>query len=399
MTDEEVLSRSTSGRCPIYTILVPLYREAAVVARLAASIAQLDYPQTKLDVMLLCEEDDEETIDGDPRDGPAAALQARRRAGRAAEDEAEGLQLRPASRPTGKYVVIFDAEDRPEPDQLKKVVLAFAQAPRSASSASSASSTTSTATQNLLTRWFTTEYSLLVRPAAARASTPRRADPARRHVEPLHHRARCVELGAWDPFNVTEDADLGIRLHKAGYKTAIVDSTTFEEANSDLYNWIRQRSRWVKGYIQTWLVHMRHPSRLLRQIGCAELVRRSSSSSAARSSLPAQPDLLGADDALAASRRRAHPAAVPELRLLRRRAFGLFIGNFVFMYLNVAGSMQRGYYDLVKYALLSPLYWALMSIGAWKGFLQLFYRPFYWEKTVHGLDVAHQARLRPRSLR
>jgi hypothetical protein len=72
-------------------------------------------------------------------------------------------------------------------------------------------------------------------------------------------------------------------------------------------------------------------------------------------------------------------------------AVGLFIGNFTFTYVNVAGSMRRGYYDLVKYALLSPLYWALMSIGAWKGFLQLFYRPFYWEKTVHGLDLAHEA--------
>src|SRR6185436_14208031 len=76
-----------------------------------------------------------------------------------------------------------------------------------------------------------------------------------------------VELGAWDPFNVAEDADLGIRLSKAGYKTAIIDSTTFEDANSDLENWIRQRSRWVKGYIQTWLVHMRHPLLLRRQIG------------------------------------------------------------------------------------------------------------------------------------
>ena len=71
-------------------------------------------------------------------------------------------------------------------------------------------------------------------------------------------------------------------------------------------------------------------------------------------------------------------------------AVGLYLGNFVFTYVNVAGALRRGYYDLVKYALLSPLYWALMSIGAWKGLIQLFYRPFYWEKTVHGLDVGHE---------
>ena len=68
-------------------------------------------------------------------------------------------------------------------------------------------------------------------------------------------------------------------------------------------------------------------------------------------------------------------------------AFGLYIGNFTFTYINVAGAMRRGYYDLVKYALLSPLYWALMSIGAYKGLWQLVYRPYYWEKTVHGLDL------------
>ena len=77
------------------------------------------------------------------------------------------------------------------------------------------------------------------------------------------------ELGAWDPFNVTEDADLGIRLHRRGYETAMIDSTTLEEANSELGNWIRQRSRWIKGYIQTWLVHMRHPSGCCARSGSA----------------------------------------------------------------------------------------------------------------------------------
>ena len=71
--------------------------------------------------------------------------------------------------------------------------------------------------------------------------------------------ASLIESGAWDPYDVTEDADLGIRLFKRGYRTRIVDSTTYEEANSQFGNWIRQRSRWLKGYMQTWLVHMRHP--------------------------------------------------------------------------------------------------------------------------------------------
>ena len=76
----------------------------------------------------------------------------------------------------------------------------------------------------------------------------------------------------WDPYNVTEDADLGLRLARHGFLTVVVNSTTFEEANSDLGNWIRQRSRWVKGYMQTWLVHMRDPWQLVVTPSCSENV-------------------------------------------------------------------------------------------------------------------------------
>ena len=197
-----------------------------------------------------------------------------------------------------------------------------------------------------------------------------------------------IELGAWDPFNVTEDADLGIRLHKSGYKTAIVDSTTYEEANSDLYNWIRQRSRWVKGYVQTWLVHMRHPVRLWRQVGWKSWWSFQFVVGGTFFGFLLNPFywLLTTVWLLTSAGviRQLFPGFV-----YYAAAVGLYFGNFVFTYVNVAGALRRRYYDLIKYALLSPLYWALMSIGAWKGFLQLFYRPFYWEKTVHGLDAGH----------
>ena len=166
----------------------------------------------------------------------------------------------------GDYIVIYDAEDRPDPDQLKKAVIAFQRVGTA--------------------RGLRAVQAQLLQPGPEHAHAlvldrvldalrpappgPRRPGGARsRWAAPrtTSSRTALIEIGGWDPFNVTEDADLGIRLHKAGYETAMLDSTTLEEANSELFNWIRQRSRWVKGYIQTYLVHMRHPLRLLRQIG------------------------------------------------------------------------------------------------------------------------------------
>ncbi|HSO01649.1 MAG TPA: glycosyltransferase, partial [Gaiellaceae bacterium] len=367
---------------PVYTILVPLYREANVVDRLIPAIARLDYPRSKLDVKLIVESDDAET------------REALRRANLPPHFK---LVVVPDSQPKtkpkacnygliqaeGRYVVIYDAEDRPEPDQLKKAVVTFSKAEERIVCIQCKLNYYNR-NQNILTRWFTTEYSSwfdLFMPGLDAADSPIPLGGTSNHLD----RQKLIELGAWDPFNVTEDADLGIRLHKAGYKTAIVDSTTFEEANSDLYNWIRQRSRWVKGYIQTWLVHMRHPVRLRRQIGWRSFVSFQFVVAGTFVGFLLNPFYWALTTLWLATHAGFIRALFPSF-VYYAAALGLFIGNFVFTYVNVAGSIRRGYYDLVKWALLSPLYWALMSIGAWKGFLQLFYRPFYWEKTVHGLD-------------
>ena len=171
-----------------------------------------------------------------------------------------GLQLA-----TGAFCVIFDAEDRPDPDQLKKAVIAFSQVANNVVCVQ-AKLNHFNQDQNMLTAWFANEYSMhfeLILPAMGAAESPIPLGGTSNHFIT----SKLRELGAWDPFNVTEDADLGIRLHREGYRTAMIDSTTLEEANSQVPNWIRQRSRWNKGYIQTWLVHMRHPFALLSQTG------------------------------------------------------------------------------------------------------------------------------------
>ncbi len=381
VTDEEVVALD-ERTLPVYTILVPLYREAGIVARLVRDLDALDYPRTRLEVLLLCEDDDAETIeaiddlalpphyrlvvvpDGQPKTKPKACNY--------------GLQLA-----TGTYCVIYDAEDRPDPDQLKKAVLAFAAAPDEVVCLQ-AKLNFYNQHQNLLTAWFSTEYSMqfeLVLPAMAAAAAPIPLGGTSNHFRTSALR----ELGAWDPFNVTEDADLGMRLHREGFRTGLLDSTTLEEANSQLGNWVRQRSRWSKGHYQTWLVHMRHPLRLLQQTGVRGFLSFNLTMGAAFVLL-LNPVFWALTTVFWLTEwsfiSEAYPGPVFYVAALM-----LFVGNFVFVYLNVAGSLQRGEFGLTRTALLSPIYWGLMSYAAWKGLLQLFTSPFYWEKTEHGLDV------------
>ena len=380
VTDEE-LAALDERHLPTYTILVPLYKEAAIVPRLVRDINALDYPRTRLDVQLLCEEDDEETVariremqlpphfrlvvvpDSQPKTKPKACNY--------------GLQLA-----TGTYCVIFDAEDRPDPDQLKKAVITFGRVGDEVVCVQ-AKLNHFNQDQNLLTAWFANEYSMhfeLILPAMGAAESPIPLGGTSNHFVT----SKLRELGAWDPFNVTEDADLGIRLHREGYRTAMIDSTTLEEANSQVPNWIRQRSRWNKGYIQTWLVHMRHPLRLLAATGVRGFLSFNLTMGTAFVLL-LNPIFWGLTTLYLLTRAGFIEQLFPGVIFYAASAL-LFVGNFVFVYLNVAGSLQRGEFGLTRTALLSPLYWGLMSWAAWKGFVQLFTDPFYWEKTTHGLD-------------
>ena len=380
VTEEEV-DALDNATLPMYTILVPLFREAAVVPALVKGVHSLDYPRHKLDVRLLCEEEDEETID----------------AIRALELPPHfHLVIVPPSLPqtkpkacnfgllqaTGEITVIYDAEDRAAPDQLKRAIAAFRKSPDSVACIQ-AKLNYFNSEQNLLTRWFTTEYSMwfdLMLPGLDKAKAPIPLGGTSNHFKT----AELLRLGAWDPYNVTEDADLGIRLHKAGLSTAVIDSTTFEEANSNLPNWIRQRSRWIKGYLQTYLVHMRNPFKLFKQMGWKGFISFQLVIGGTLTFLMnpifwflttlftlTQLDLI----------RQMFPGFIFYFAIAQ-----LVIGNFVFIYANIAGTIHRGYFRLVRHALFSPLYWGFMSIAAWKGFWQLITNPFYWEKTEHGLD-------------
>ena len=386
VTDEEVAALDERD-LPVYTVLVPLYKEAAILPRLIDGLAGLDYPATLLDVKVLAEADDEETIEAFHRLAPPPHIKL-----------VVVPDALPKTKPKacnygllharGQYVVIFDAEDKPEPDQLKKVVCAFNKAD-AAVTCVQCKLNYYNRRQNVLTRWFTTEYSMwfdVYMPGLDAAGSPIPLGGTSNHFQT----DVLISLGAWDPYNVAEDADLGIRLSKAGLRTAVVDSTTFEEANSDVHNWIRQRSRWVKGYMQTWLVHMRHPVQLWRQLGTRRFWSFQLTVGGTFLGFLLNPIYWLLSTVWIATEAGVIKSLFPSF-VYYAAASALILGNFVFAYVNVAGSMRRGYYDLVRYALFSPVYWALMSMGAWKGAIQLVTKPFYWEKTIHGLDdAAHQ---------
>ena len=366
---------------PTYTVLVPLYREARVLPEVVASLSAMDYPDDKYRVVLLLEEDDAETQaaasamnlpanfsalvvpDSEPKTKPKACNYALETA-------------------ESDYLVVYDAEDRPEPDQLKMAVAAFRKLPRRVACLQ-AKLNYYNPRQNLLTRLFTAEYASwfdLTLPGLTAVGGPIPLGGTSNHFKtPALRRA-----GGWDPFNVTEDADLGLRLHKDGLRTAMIDSTTWEEANGRPMSWIRQRSRWVKGYIQTYLVHMRSPLGLMRSIGLGGFFNFQMMVGGSVVCFLLNPVYW----LMTLAWMVFHPAAIEAifapLWVYEAGIVCLFVGNFFFVYLSAAACGNRRDWDLVSACLLMPLYWLMMSVAAYKALAQLIVRPFYWEKTEHG---------------
>ena len=403
------------GGWPRYTVLVPLYREVDVARNILANLGKLDYPHDRLEVKFLLEADDPATL---------AALQAAGIPGYAevlivphAQPKTKpracnhGLQ-----RATGEYLVIFDAEDRPEPDQLKQAVLAF-MATSAQTACLQAQLAYRNSKQNLLTRWFAMEYNVWFRrylPGLAKLGVPLPLGGTSNHFRTSVLR----QLGGWDPFNVTEDCDLGVRLHLGGYRTALLDSTTWEEATSVVGNWIRQRSRWLKGYFVTHVVWARRPLWLLFKLrpwgvwGFLLTVLFVPVLAAINLVLWAYAGVYATLAAIDyahgftlwtilaerdyAAERLSWPMwfagpsedAVlgPVSQILFLASVVLFIGNFAFILIAGLAGRRPGQRGVWWAALAMPGYWFLISIAACKGLWQVVVKPHYWEKTIHGLD-------------
>jgi glycosyltransferase involved in cell wall biosynthesis/cellulose synthase/poly-beta-1,6-N-acetylglucosamine synthase-like glycosyltransferase/O-antigen/teichoic acid export membrane protein len=370
---------------PVYTILVPLYKEANVLEGFVESMSKMDYPKSKLDVILLLEADDTET-----------------------QQKAKSLKLpkyirslvvplsSPKTKPKacnyglsfakGEYAVIYDAEDQPDPAQLKKAILGFRASPPEVGCLQ-AKLNYHNKDQNLLTRFFTAEYSLwfdVVLPGLQSINTAIPLGGTSNHfrVQDL------ITFQGWDAFNVTEDADLGSRLFKAGFRTAIIDSVTLEEANSRVGNWVRQRSRWIKGYMQTFLVHNRDFKEFFKTQGIHAIIFQLTVGGKIAFML-INPLLWIATISYFVFYSIVGPTIesfYPPI-VFYMAAFSLVFGNFLFIYYYMIGVAKHGHWSLVKFIFLVPLYWLMISRAALKALYQLFFNPHYWEKTVHGLHL------------
>ena len=281
-------------------------------------------------------------------------------------------------------MTIYDAEDRPEPLQLRRVAVAFARSGPEVACIQ-AELAFYNADENVVTRWFAVDYRVWFNhylPGLATTDTAIPLAGTSNHVR----REVLVAMGAWDPFNVTEDADLGIRLRRRGFRVGIVDSVTYEEANTDVVNWVKQRSRWYKGYFQTWLVHMRHPVRLARDLGFAGFVRLN----LFVGGTPILAMLNPISWLLVVVWFVLQPAWMVEIMPAPVYYAGLASwigGNFAFYYLNLAVAYEVGSRRIFLAAIVLPGYWVLMSLAACKALIQLVIDPAYWEKTQHGLSV------------
>lgn len=389
INDKEVSSLRNED-CPRFSILCPLYKEERVLSQFVKAIIDLDYPKDKLEVFLLLEEDDLGTINKARELGLPSYFR---------------IEVIPDSKPrtkpkalnwglahsNGDYVVIYDAEDIPEVDQLKKAAIAYSTLGKDIFCLQ-AKLNFYNPKQNILTRLFTSEYSLwfdLILPGLNSLSGPIPLGG----TSNFFRREELVKLEGWDAFNVCEDCDLGMRLFKNGHRTVMFNSTTYEEANSNLKSWMRQRSHWIKGYIQSFFVHLRTPSGFVRSIRKPHILTFLLVVGGKTLSVFINPFLWVVTLSYFLFRpitgkfiESFYPTNIFFLAV-----FTLVVGNFIYLYNYMIGCARRGYWHLIKYAYLVPFYWLLMSFAAWKALYQLFVKPFYWEKTQHGLHLKQKA--------
>lgn len=374
------LPREALGPVPTYTVLVALYREADIVPDLLVAMGRLVWLRSRLEVCLVCESDDAETL---------AAIRAHRLRPfiRIIEVPPFGPRTKPKALSyalpltRGQLIALYDAEDQPNPLQLVEAWHGFAkggpglaclQAPLAVSNRE----------ESWVARMFWFEYSALFRgmlPWLGR----------RRLMLPLggtsnhFRREALVEVGGWDPYNVTEDADLGIRFARFGYEVGTIAFSTREAGPAELGVWVRQRTRWFKGWLQTWLVHMRNPARLYRELGARSFLIAQVLFLGMVASALVHPFLLATGAVMIYAMLMAGEVSGLRALLVALDVINIVAGYGAFLvmgYLTLEPKERGGFWKVV---LMTPVYWMLMSIAAWRAVWQLYRDPHLWEKTPH----------------
>jgi len=366
---------------PVYTIIVALYREHRVASRLIAALKRLDYPKAKLDIKLVLEVDDHETMaafmaldlpgnfeiivapPGEPRTKPRALNVAL-----------------PLAR--GRFTVVYDAEDMPDPDQLRSAVNAFAHLPKDVACLQ-ARLTIDNTDDSWLTRLFTIEYAALFdvfNPGLAEIGSPIPLGGTSNHF-----RTEVLKkIHGWDAWNVTEDADLGIRLARLGYRVADLPSSTLEEAPITFKAWMRQRTRWMKGFMQTSISHSRDPLSALSQLGFWRFYTGLALTGGAVVSALLYPFCTVFFIAFWITG-QIWAQSSPWNAIWHAVSLTLFVSGTASLFIPALVALhRRQLWRLLPWVALLPFYYGLVSVAAWWGLWELATTPFHWHKTHHG---------------
>ncbi|MEN3791190.1 glycosyltransferase [Fulvimarina sp. MAC3] len=373
----------TPQKPPTYSVVVALHREREVVARLIAGLEALNWPKSRLEIFLICEADDQPTV----------SLCRRHTEGKPQFHVVLVPPGEPRTKPKalnfvlpvvkGDYLVLYDAEDVPHPDQLNEAMARYREAPADVACLQ-APLIIRNAGHNWLTSIFAMEYAGLFRaflPWLARHRLPIPLGGTSNHFKVSSLKA----VEGWDSHNVTEDADLGMRLKRAGFGIETITLPTYEDAPEVLAVWVKQRTRWLKGWVQTYAVHMRNPTGTLRDLGVRrfivfQLLFHGMVTSALLLPFAAVLIALAMTAQWSAGLNRivGWPIVVLDLSILG--------GGFLsFIALALRGASRSEWFACFRWLPTVPLYWLCVSYAAYRGLLQLFHTPHAWEKTDHGL--------------
>ncbi len=369
-----------SDRLPKVSVLVPLYRETEIAGALIKRLRKLSYPKVLLDVILVLEQHDRltrRTLQSTDLPSWIRVIEVPAHDGLTTKPRAMNYALDFCN---GDIVGVWDAEDAPAPDQIDRVVARFAQAPEDVVCLQGILDYYNPRT-NWLARCFTIEYSSwfrVVLPGIARIGL----------VVPLggttlFFRRKVLEtLGGWDAHNVTEDADLGVRLCRAGYRTEMIDTVTFEEANCRAWPWIRQRSRWLKGFMVTYLVHMRAPRQLWHDLGAWRFLGFQAFFLGTLGQFLLAPVLWSFWLALLGP---GHPVAgIFAPGAILAGAVLLSLSEVLGWCIGLTAVSRAKRRHLLIYVPTMLFYFPLGVVAAYKALGELLFRPFFWDKTQHG---------------
>ncbi|MFH8838322.1 glycosyltransferase [Streptomyces sp. NPDC017868] len=365
---------------PFYTVLVPAYQEAGVIGGLVRHLAGLDYPPDRLEVLILVEQHDPDTTRAVLAADPPPFVRV--------------VQLPPGPPQTkprsvnlglmlarGELLVIFDAEDRPDPAQLRHAAARFAARGRQLACVQ-ARLLFRNPTDNWLTKQFAMEYALrfgLFLPGLERLRMPIPLGGTSNHFRTDTLR----RLGGWDAWNVTEDADLGMRCAALGYRTETIETVTWEEALDTVGPFVRQRTRWFKGFLMTTTVHTRDPRHTLRRFRASGILSLLGIVAAAPVTALVQPVITALTLIAVLGRNWSSTGSGLVLPAMAAQA-----GSAALWIAITFAAARRARLTAPWHAVCVPLYSLLWSIAAWRAVHQLAVAPFAWEKTPHGTDQA-----------